>query len=193
MNTHQLGRRSLFGAAAAALSGRVLAGAPANRKIRTLLAEGAVAPETAIGKQPLNLPPDLVAALRAGAQIRARVQYPVRRNLLVFQGFLAAPGDPAPPSPELRDNDPRLFAHLLVEIRHTHLSTYPEMCLGLYGRLLTEIKPSPFFPGLTGRLTAVQLGYRQEGETSISMLTVSAGGDHVVVAREGRGRIDLMP
>jgi hypothetical protein len=186
------GRRSFFGAASAAISAPLL-GQPRDKKIRTLLVEGVVAPETAIGEQPLNLPPDLVAALRAGAQIRARAEYPERRDLLVFRGFLAAPGDPAPPLPELRDDDPRVFAHLLFEIQHTHLSMFPEMSLGLYGRVLTEIKPSPFFPGLTGRLAAVQLGYLREGETPISMLTVSAAGDHLVVAREGRGRIELRP
>jgi hypothetical protein len=194
MKPNLYGRRSLLAAASATLFTPLIArGEPQNKKIRTLLAEGAVAPETAIGEQPLNLPPDLVAALRAGAQIRARVEYPQRRNLLVFRAFLAAPGDPAPPLPELRDNDPRLFAHLLCEIQDVHLSTFPEMSVGLYGRILTEIKPSPFFPGLTGRLAAVQLGHQQEGDTAISMLTVSAAGDHVVVAREGRGRIELRP
>ena len=192
MKPNLFDRRSILGAASAALFTPGLAvGEPLDKKVRTLLAEGVVAPETAIGEQPLNLPPDLVAALRAGAQIRARVEYPERRNLVVFRAFLAAPGDPPPPSPELRDNDPRLFAHLLFEIQHTHVSTFPEMSVGLYGRVLTEIKPSPFFPALTGRLAAVQLGYQQEGDTAVSMLSVSVAGDHVVVAREARGRIDL--
>lgn len=194
MKPELFGRRSFVSAASAAIFVPHLAMAGderSNGRVRALVAEGAVAPETAIGEQPLNLPPDLIAALRAGAQIRARVDYPDRRNLLHFRAFLAAPGDPAPPSPELRADDPRLFAHLLFEIRHTQMSAFPEMSLGLYGRVLTEIKPSPFFPGLTGRLVGVQLGYRQEGETPVSILTVSVGGDHVIVAREGRGRIEL--
>jgi hypothetical protein len=187
-------RRSFLGAASAALSAPLLAqGEPLNKKVRTLLAEGALGLDTTIGEQPLNLPPELIAALRAGAQVRARVQYPDRGNLLVFQVFLAAPTDPPPPSPELRDNDPRLFAHMLFEIRDTHLSTFPEMSLGLYGRVLTEIKPSPFFPGLSGRLVALQLGFEQEGDTAVSMLTVTVAGDHVIVARQGRGHLELHP
>jgi hypothetical protein len=82
---------------------------------------------------------------------------------------------------------------MLFEIRDTHLSTFPEMALGIYGRVLTEIKPSPFFPGLTGRLVAIQLGFEREGDTSVSMLTVTVAADHVIVARQGRGRIDLRP
>ena len=194
MKQNLSGRRLFLGAASGLLSTAILAKAePLPRKVRSLLAEGAVLPETAIGEQPLNLPPDLVAALRAGAQVRARVQYPERRNLLIFRAFLAAPGDPAPPSPELPDNDPRLFGHLLFEIQGTQISTFPEMSVGLYGRVLSELKPSPFFPGLTGRLMSVQLGFQQEGETAVSMLSVSVGGDHVVIAREGRGRVELHP
>jgi hypothetical protein len=170
-----------------------MAQAERSRKVRSLLAEGVVLPEWAIGEQPLNFPPEVVAALRAGSQFRARVQYPERGNLMVFRAFLAAPTDPAPPLPALSDDDGRIVTHLVFEIRKVQIATFPELSLGLYGRVLSEVKPSPFFPGLTGRLVGVQLGVQQEGETPVSMLTVTVAGDHVVVAREGRGRLGLRP
>ena len=190
----QVGRRTLLRAAATgAVTAAVATADPLPKSVTRLLAEGVMTPETVISRQPLTLPPDLIAALRAGAQVRARVEYPFRRDLLVFKAFLASPGDPAPPLAELRDNDPRIFGHLIFEIHDTELTSYPENAVALLGRVVGEPKPSPFFPNLAGRIAMVSVGFQQEGVTNMSMLEVSVAGDHAVFAREARGMITLHP
>lgn len=150
-------------------------------------------PETVMARQPLVLPADLVNALRAGSQFRARVEYPQRRNLLEFKGFLTAPGDPLPPLAELRDNDSRIFVHLIFEIHDTQITMYPEPSVALLGRVVGEPKVSPFFPNMAGRIGYVSVGFQQEGVSNMSMLEVGVPGDHAVFAREARGMINLRP
>ena len=76
-------RRSFLAAAGLAGAG-AMTQTGGRGKLRTLLAEGVVVPETIVGRQPLTLPPDLVAALQAGAQVRIRVEYPVRKDLAMY-------------------------------------------------------------------------------------------------------------
>jgi hypothetical protein len=191
MSSRNMNRRLFLGAAATLTPGLIHAGRVDQRKIRSLVAEGVATPDTVLGKQALTLPPDLVAALQAGAQIRIRLEYPRRRDLLMFYGFVAGPGDPPAPLTNLPENDPRIFTILALEIDHTLVSMYPEPTFGMFGRTIAEPKPSPFFPNLTGRIAGVSGGFGNEGETSFSMLGGINAGDHATYARVARGSIDL--
>ena len=186
-------RRRFLSAAAFGAAGVAQAEPPLGKKVRSLIAEGIITPDAAIGRGPLLLPPELIAALEAGFQVRGRVEYPHMRNLLVFYAFLARPTDPAPPLDSLSPADQRIFTHIEVEIVDDLIAALPTPSFGMYGRVVSEPKPSPFFPGITGLVASVEGGFSAEGHTTFPMLAVSCAGDHAVFARPAQGRIELQP
>ena len=190
-NGSEMERRVFLAGAAALGTGLMEAQPPLRKKIRSLLAEGSETIDTVIGTQPLVVPPDLEAALQAGAQVRLRVEYPFGKNLLVVSGFVAAANDPPPPLPELPQNDPRIFTIIIVEIEFVLVSMSPQPTFGMLGRTVAEPKPSPFFPNLTDRISGLSCGFQNEGETTFSMLGFFAAGNHASYARVASGRIEL--
>lgn len=186
-------RRRLFLGSAAVLTaaGAIEAQTEVRKKIRSLLVEGVIPPEEVVARQPLVLPPDLLAALQAGFQVRLRVEYPHRANLLVFYAFLAAPTDPAPPLAQLSPADPRIFVHIEFEIDDVLVASSPRPSFGLYGRAVAEPKPSPFFPGVTGLVSSVEGGFVSQGNTAFALVGVSCAGDHAVFAPVAQGFIDV--
>lgn len=195
MQGKRIGRRVFLGTAgmAALGAGTAQGEPPVMRKIRSLVVEGIADIDLVVARQPIVLPPDLVGALQAGATVRYRAEYPFRDDLMAFYVFLAGPADPAPPLTSLSPSDPRIFANLIFEVYDTLVSMYPEPNFGLLARTIAEPKVSPFFPGVTGRVTLIEAGFENEGETNFKLFGVGCAGDHAVYARQARGRIELQP